>query len=60
MTETRSAVALKSDGAYSLDPRQVRSEPKPGRTGMEKYLSPEEVCELIPGMTTNLLAQMRF
>lgn len=27
---------------------------------MEKYLSPEEVCELIPGMTTNLLAQMRF
>lgn len=27
---------------------------------MEKYLSPEQVCELIPGMTTSLLAQMRF
>jgi len=27
---------------------------------MEKFDSPEEVCEYVPGMTTNLLAQMRF
>jgi len=27
---------------------------------VEKYLSPDEVCELIPGMTKALLAQMRF
>lgn len=27
---------------------------------MEKYLTPEEVCEVIPGMTKGLLAQMRF
>lgn len=27
---------------------------------MEKYLSPSEVCELIPGMTVALLSQMRF
>lgn len=27
---------------------------------MEKYLSPEEVCEQIPGMTEGLLKQMRF
>lgn len=27
---------------------------------MEKYLSPEEVCEAIPGMTTATLAAMRF
>ena len=27
---------------------------------MEKLLSPEDVCELIPGMTKNLLATMRF
>ncbi|WP_020077209.1 hypothetical protein [Cryocola sp. 340MFSha3.1] len=26
----------------------------------EVYLSPEQVCELIPGMTRALLAQMRF
>lgn len=27
---------------------------------MEKYLSPKEVCEIIPGMTEALLSQMRF
>lgn len=27
---------------------------------METYLSPEQVCEIIPGMSPNLLAQMRF
>ncbi|WP_309617690.1 hypothetical protein [Salinibacterium sp.] len=27
---------------------------------MEKYLSPREVCEIIPGMTEGLLNQMRF
>lgn len=27
---------------------------------MERYLSPKEVCEIIPGMTTGLLSQMRF
>lgn len=27
---------------------------------MEKYLSSAEVCELLPGMNKNLLAQMRF
>ena len=27
---------------------------------MEKYLSPQEVCELIPGMTVQLLASQRF
>ncbi len=27
---------------------------------MEKYLSPREVCEVIPGMTVALLNQMRF
>lgn len=27
---------------------------------METYLSPKEVCEIIPGMTTELLGQMRF
>lgn len=27
---------------------------------MELYLSPNEVCRLVPGMTVNLLAQMRF
>lgn len=27
---------------------------------MEKYLSPEEVCEQIPGMSVGLLKQMRF
>jgi hypothetical protein len=26
----------------------------------ERYLSPDEVCEVIPGVTRNLLAQMRF
>ena len=26
----------------------------------EKYLSPAQVCELIPGMTVPLLNQMRF
>jgi hypothetical protein len=25
-----------------------------------KYLSPEDVCKMIPGMTTGLLSQMRF
>ena len=27
---------------------------------MEKYLSPEQVCELIPGMTKGALAQLRY
>jgi len=27
---------------------------------MKTYLSPEQVCELIPGMTISLLSQMRF
>jgi predicted DNA-binding transcriptional regulator AlpA len=27
---------------------------------MEKLLSPAEVCEIVPGMSENLLAQMRF
>lgn len=27
---------------------------------MERYLSPEEVCEVIPGLTKTGLAQMRF
>lgn len=27
---------------------------------MEKYLSAAEVCDVIPGMTEALLAQMRF
>jgi hypothetical protein len=27
---------------------------------MERYLSPKEVCEIIPGMTTALLAQLRY
>lgn len=27
---------------------------------MEKYLSPKEAAELIPGMTTSNLAQLRF
>lgn len=27
---------------------------------LEKYLSPEEVCERIPGMTKSGLAQLRF
>lgn len=27
---------------------------------MEKYLNPEQVCDLIPGMTKPKLAQMRF
>jgi len=27
---------------------------------VEKYDSPEEVCEYVPGMTPSLLAQMRF
>jgi hypothetical protein len=26
----------------------------------ERYLAPAEVCEMIPGMTTNNLAQLRF
>ena len=26
----------------------------------DKYLSPEEVCELIPGMTKGTLAQLRL
>ena len=30
------------------------------RSSMEKYLSPQEVCELIPGMTRQGLAQLRF
>jgi len=25
-----------------------------------RYLAPKEVCEIIPGMTTNWLAQLRF
>ena len=25
-----------------------------------RYLSPEEVCDLIPGMTKSILARMRF
>jgi len=27
---------------------------------LEKYLKPEEVCDLIPGMTIGLLGQMRY
>ena len=27
---------------------------------MTKYLSPAEVCELVPGMTKGQLAQLRF
>lgn len=27
---------------------------------MDRYLSPKEVCELVPGMTETLLSQMRF
>lgn len=27
---------------------------------MDRYLSPSEVCDVIPGMTEPLLAQMRF
>lgn len=27
---------------------------------MTKYITPGQVCELIPGMTTNRLAQLRF
>ena len=27
---------------------------------MERYLSPEQVCELAPGLTKNNLAQLRF
>ena len=27
---------------------------------MEKFLSVEAVCEMVPGMNANLLAQMRF
>ena len=27
---------------------------------MDKYLSPEQVCDLIPGMTRGALAQLRF
>jgi hypothetical protein len=27
---------------------------------MEKYLSPSEVCEVVPGLTESLLAQMRY
>ena len=27
---------------------------------MEKYLTPDQVCELIPGMTKGNLAQLRF
>ena len=27
---------------------------------MERYLSPAEVCEKLPGMTENHLAQLRF
>ena len=27
---------------------------------MGKYISPEEACELIPGMTRSNLAQLRF
>jgi hypothetical protein len=27
---------------------------------LETYLSPAQVCELIPGMTTTLLKQLRF
>src|SRR5690606_22344200 len=34
--------------------------PKPDRITMEKYRSPKEVCDIIPGMTEALLAQMRF
>ena len=25
-----------------------------------RYLTPEQVCEIVPGMTRNLLAQLRF
>lgn len=27
---------------------------------MEKYLTPDQVCSLIPGMTKTTLAQLRF
>ncbi len=27
---------------------------------MEKYLTPREVCEIVPGMSPSLLAQLRF
>ena len=27
---------------------------------MDRYLSPSDVCEIIPGMTEALLGQMRF
>ena len=27
---------------------------------MHDYLTPEQVCDLIPGMTTGALAQLRF
>lgn len=27
---------------------------------MEKYLTPEQVCEIVPGLTVKGLSQMRF
>lgn len=27
---------------------------------MEKYITPEQVCELVPGMTKSNLARLRF
>lgn len=27
---------------------------------MEKYLTPDQVCDLVPGMTRSNLAQLRF
>lgn len=27
---------------------------------MEKYLTPDQVCDLVPGMTKSNLAQLRF
>lgn len=32
----------------------------PDWTSMNTYLSPEQVCEIVPGMTKGSLAQLRF
>lgn len=41
-------------------PLGVRLSKQQKGVGVEKYLSPDQVCDLIPGMTRQLLAAMRW
>jgi predicted DNA-binding transcriptional regulator AlpA len=38
----------------------IQSHPAVSAAHRERYLTPAQVCELVPGMTPNFLSQLRF